>query len=63
MLKLEDTEFFTQPHQMYAEGMSDAEPRVEEIKAFLLGFGYSASSVDVFRDDLQGVYRWTADIK
>lgn len=63
MLKKENTEIRNQPHIMSAEGTCDIEPSKLEVCEYLQTLGWEATKVDVFHDNMQGFWRWSADIK
>jgi hypothetical protein len=58
-----NTEIFDQAHQMYAEGSEDFCVEISEIKEFLFSIGYQSYNEDIFFDNVQKCYRWTADIR
>ena len=63
MLKREEVELYVQLHQMYAEGAHDDKPTEAIIEVTLLDMGYIATDIDIFFDDVQVLWRWTADIE
>jgi len=63
MLNKEEVELYIEPHQMYAEGAHDDKPIEAIIELTLLDMGYIATDIDIFYDDLQVLWRWTADIE
>ena len=56
------TEICSQPHEMYAEGTSDIIPIEFEIIEYLLDRKYAGSNIDIWFDNFQSVWRWSADI-
>ena len=57
-----NTEIFDQLHQMYAEGMCDAEPSYKEIAELLSSEGYGSSGYTKSYDQMQSTWRWTCNI-
>jgi hypothetical protein len=46
----------------WAEGMTDVQVSPQEIENFLHERGYVSYNYDIFYDNMQSVWRWTADI-
>jgi len=57
-----ELEIRDQPHEMWAEGTSDLHPSLADIEVAINNRGYSASNIGITRDDMQGLWRFTADI-
>ena len=57
-----ELEIREQSHEMWAEGTSDVRPKVDDIVDEIAKRGYAALKVDIVHDDMQGFWRFTADI-
>jgi len=62
MILDENTELVNDHRGKFAEGRCDLEPDKEDVSDYLLQRNYLSYNIDVFKDNLQGFWRWYADI-
>ena len=62
ILDVKNIEIRDQEHEMFAEGCHDEKPTECEVKAAIIRSGYVGRNVDIFYDNMQKLWRWTADI-
>lgn len=58
----ENTEIINNHRGRWAEGTCDEEPLNMDIMDFLLKEGYASFNISSWHDDMQGFWRWYADI-
>lgn len=63
MLDRNNVEIRAQVHQMDAEGCHVNEPTEAEIDELLNAEGFEATSIDIWLDTAQGLWRWFLNIE
>lgn len=58
----ENTEIVNNHRGKFAEGSCNLEPSKEDVSDYLLQRNYLAYNIDISWDNLQGFWRWYADI-
>ena len=56
-IERKDVEIRNQVHLMDAEGCHNDEPTEIEIKDLLIESGYNGTEIDIWKDDVQGLWR------
>jgi hypothetical protein len=63
MIKRYNTKNKTHAHLIDAEGTSDIEPMKSEIEFLLSKEGYNAKDIEIWFDNMQGLWRWSCKIE
>jgi len=58
----EDVTIEAQPHKMWAEGKQENEPTKEEIVEHLKSEGWQCLDLDMWLDEMMGLWSWQCDI-
>lgn len=58
-----NAEIRNQAHEMWAEGCDDDPYTSSEIEDYLNERGYTGNNFDMSFDTMQGLWRWSCDIK
>ncbi len=61
-MKRIDFEIRDQEHLMDAGGSQDKKPTVREIVAGLNSEGFRPRNLEIWRDDLQGLWKWSCGL-
>jgi len=62
-MEKEDWILEDQAHKMWAEGRQKKKPTQNEIIEVLFAEGYLAANIDIWMDDMMGLWSWHCNLK